>query len=166
MSNTLVGALIGAILAVVALQFGFWGFVLVIVFGAIGALVAAISSGKIDRGRPDRRADRTPELPVNAGPEGVHTSAVPGRVEITARALTTLARAASAERLGVPAKRLRIDVGDHAGSLALDVTGPIREQPDIVSAASRAADAIKARVSELSGRAGGQCPHRTDRDRA
>ncbi|MCS6522138.1 hypothetical protein HUN58_01270 [Curtobacterium sp. Csp1] len=89
---------------------------------------------------------------MNAGPEGVHTSAVPGRVEITARALTTLARAASAERLGVPAKRLRIDVGDHAGSLALDVTGPIREQPDILSAASRAADAIKARVSELSGR--------------
>ncbi|WP_416393566.1 MULTISPECIES: DUF2273 domain-containing protein [unclassified Curtobacterium] len=50
MSNTLTGALIGAILAVVALQFGFWGFVLVIVFGAIGALVAAISSGRIDRG--------------------------------------------------------------------------------------------------------------------
>ncbi|ROQ06157.1 small integral membrane protein DUF2273, partial [Curtobacterium sp. PhB171] len=41
MSNTLIGALIGAVLAVVALQFGFWGFVLVIVFGAIGALVAA-----------------------------------------------------------------------------------------------------------------------------
>ncbi|MCJ1715010.1 DUF2273 domain-containing protein [Microbacterium sp. M1A1_1b] len=50
MSNTLSGALIGAILAVVALQFGFWGFVLVIVFGAIGALVAALVSGKIDRG--------------------------------------------------------------------------------------------------------------------
>ena len=50
MSTTLSGALIGAILAVVALQFGFWGFVLVIVFGAIGALVAALVSGKIDRG--------------------------------------------------------------------------------------------------------------------
>ncbi|PCN48627.1 hypothetical protein Csp2054_05895 [Curtobacterium sp. 'Ferrero'] len=49
MSNTMIGALIGAILAVVALQFGFWGFVLVIVFGAIGALVAALSTGKIDR---------------------------------------------------------------------------------------------------------------------
>jgi len=45
----MIGALIGAILAVVALQFGFWGFVLVIVFGAIGALVAALSTGKIDR---------------------------------------------------------------------------------------------------------------------
>ncbi len=50
LSNTLVGALIGAILAVVALQFGFWGFVLVVVFGLIGALVAAITTGKIDRG--------------------------------------------------------------------------------------------------------------------
>ncbi|OIH92311.1 DUF2273 domain-containing protein [Curtobacterium sp. MCBA15_001] len=50
MSSTFIGALIGAILAVVALQFGFWGFVLVIVFGAIGALVAALVSGKIDRG--------------------------------------------------------------------------------------------------------------------
>ncbi len=50
MSNTLVGALIGAILAVVALQFGFWGFVLVAAFGLIGSFVAAISTGKIDRG--------------------------------------------------------------------------------------------------------------------
>jgi len=50
MSSTFIGALIGAILAVVALQFGFWGFVLVIVFGAVGALVAALVSGKIDRG--------------------------------------------------------------------------------------------------------------------
>jgi uncharacterized membrane protein len=50
LSNTFAGALIGAILAVVALQFGFGGFVLVIVFGAIGALVAALTSGKIDRG--------------------------------------------------------------------------------------------------------------------
>ncbi|KQO61283.1 DUF2273 domain-containing protein [Curtobacterium sp. Leaf261] len=48
MSTPLIGALIGAILAVVALQFGFWGFVLVIVFGAIGALVAALATGRID----------------------------------------------------------------------------------------------------------------------
>ncbi|MBT1680560.1 DUF2273 domain-containing protein [Curtobacterium aurantiacum] len=50
MSNTLIGALIGAVLAVVALQFGFWGFVLVIVFGCVGALVAALATGRIDRG--------------------------------------------------------------------------------------------------------------------
>ncbi|OEI67833.1 hypothetical protein Cus16_2584 [Curtobacterium sp. ER1/6] len=33
-----------------ALQFGFWGFVLVVVFGLVGALVAALVTGKIDRG--------------------------------------------------------------------------------------------------------------------
>jgi uncharacterized membrane protein len=50
MSTTVLGALIGAVLAVVALQFGFWGFVLVVVFAAIGAFVAAIATGRIDRG--------------------------------------------------------------------------------------------------------------------
>jgi len=50
MSTTISGALIGAILAVVALQFGFWGFVLVVVFALVGALVAALVSGRIDRG--------------------------------------------------------------------------------------------------------------------
>ncbi|PYY32795.1 hypothetical protein DEJ25_11185 [Curtobacterium sp. MCPF17_011] len=49
MSATLSGALIGAVLAVVALQFGFWGFVLVVVFAAVGALVAALVTGRIDR---------------------------------------------------------------------------------------------------------------------
>ncbi|WIA96208.1 MULTISPECIES: hypothetical protein [unclassified Curtobacterium] len=79
-------------------------------------------------------------------------SAVPGRVEITAKALTALARAVSAERLGVPAKRLRVGLGDHHGALALEVTGPIREQHDIVQAASSAADGIKSRVRDLTGR--------------
>jgi uncharacterized membrane protein len=49
MSATLTGALIGALLAVAALQFGFWGFVLVVVFAAVGALIAALASGRIDR---------------------------------------------------------------------------------------------------------------------
>jgi len=47
--DTMAGALIGVVLAVVALQFGFWGFVLVVVFGAVGALVAALATGRIDR---------------------------------------------------------------------------------------------------------------------
>ncbi|PYY36831.1 hypothetical protein DEJ16_02150 [Curtobacterium sp. MCJR17_055] len=49
MSATLTGALIGALLAVAALQFGFWGFVLVAVFAALGALVAALATGRVDR---------------------------------------------------------------------------------------------------------------------
>ncbi|MBF4613138.1 DUF2273 domain-containing protein [Curtobacterium sp. VKM Ac-1376] len=50
MSNTLIGALIGAVLAVAALQFGFWGFVLVAVFACVGGLVTALATGRIDRG--------------------------------------------------------------------------------------------------------------------
>jgi hypothetical protein len=89
---------------------------------------------------------------VSAGPGSLPASAVPGRVEITAKALTTLARAVSAERLQVPAKRIRVGLGDHDGALALEVTGPIREQSDIVGAAGSAADGIKSRVSDLTGR--------------
>lgn len=89
---------------------------------------------------------------MSAGPEGVDATAVPGRVEITAKALTGLARAVAAERLGVPAKRLRVGLDDDSGSIGLDVTGPVREQPDIVAAATAAAEGIKRRVGELSGR--------------
>ena len=54
MSATLTGALIGAILAAAALLFGFWGFVLVAVFLAIGAAVGRIASGELDvRGLAD-----------------------------------------------------------------------------------------------------------------
>jgi uncharacterized membrane protein len=48
MSNVVAGAVIGALLAIVALQWGFWAFVLVVVFAAIGALVAALATGRID----------------------------------------------------------------------------------------------------------------------
>nr|WP_199859817.1 MULTISPECIES: DUF2273 domain-containing protein [unclassified Frigoribacterium] len=39
---------VGAVLAVSALAFGFWGFVLVAVFIAVGALVGRIVSGRTD----------------------------------------------------------------------------------------------------------------------
>lgn len=48
MSATVVGALIGAVLAISALVFGFWGFLLVALFMAIGAAVGRIASGKLD----------------------------------------------------------------------------------------------------------------------
>jgi uncharacterized membrane protein len=48
MSATLTGALIGAVLAVSALLFGFWGFLLVAVFMGIGAVLGRIVSGKLD----------------------------------------------------------------------------------------------------------------------
>ncbi|MEV7692622.1 DUF2273 domain-containing protein [Microbacterium sp. NPDC089189] len=48
MSATIGGALIGALFAVAALVFGFWGFLLVVLFTAIGALVARVASGQLD----------------------------------------------------------------------------------------------------------------------
>ncbi|MBT2500598.1 DUF2273 domain-containing protein [Agromyces sp. ISL-38] len=48
MSNTLAGILIGTVLAVSIILFGFWGFLLVALFMAIGALVGRIADGKLD----------------------------------------------------------------------------------------------------------------------
>ena len=54
MTPTTAGALIGAILAVSILVFGFWGFVLVAALMAVGALLGRIVSGKLDiRGLAD-----------------------------------------------------------------------------------------------------------------
>ncbi|MCU1530361.1 MAG: hypothetical protein JWP75_4124 [Frondihabitans sp.] len=50
MSATTTGIAIGAILGLVAVAFGFWAFILVAVFMAIGALVGRIVSGKLDVG--------------------------------------------------------------------------------------------------------------------
>ncbi|ARJ04099.1 DUF2273 domain-containing protein [Humibacter sp. BT305] len=48
MSATATGALMGAVLAAAALLFGFWGFLLVALFMAIGAVVARVASGQLD----------------------------------------------------------------------------------------------------------------------
>lgn len=48
MSPTIAGALIGALLALAALLFGFWGFLLVALFMGIGALMGRVASGKLD----------------------------------------------------------------------------------------------------------------------
>ncbi|WP_431778174.1 DUF2273 domain-containing protein [Microbacterium aurantiacum] len=48
MNATVVGALIGAVLAFAALVFGFWGFLLVALFMGVGALVGRFASGKVD----------------------------------------------------------------------------------------------------------------------
>lgn len=48
MNPTITGALVGLILAVSALLFGFWGFILVALFMAIGAVVGRVVSGQID----------------------------------------------------------------------------------------------------------------------
>ncbi|GAB3149287.1 hypothetical protein GCM10027058_11290 [Microbacterium neimengense] len=48
MSATVSGALVGAVLAVSALLFGFWGFLLVALFMGVGALVGRVVSGSLD----------------------------------------------------------------------------------------------------------------------
>lgn len=54
MSPTVIGAVIGALLALAALAFGFWGFLLVALFAGIGAIIGRIASGKLDvRGLAD-----------------------------------------------------------------------------------------------------------------
>lgn len=78
--------------------------------------------------------------------------AVPGRVEITTRALTSCARAVAAERLGAPAKRVRVELGDARGALALEITGPVAAGTDLVQAATTAAAEVRSRVSALTGR--------------
>lgn len=48
MNATVVGAAVGAVLAIVAVTLGFWAFVVVAVFMLVGALVGRIVSGDLD----------------------------------------------------------------------------------------------------------------------
>lgn len=48
MSATVTGALVGAVLAFAGLIFGFWGFLLVALLMAIGALIGRMISGELD----------------------------------------------------------------------------------------------------------------------
>lgn len=48
MSPVTRGALFGLVLALSALIFGFWGFILVALFMVIGAVVARITAGELD----------------------------------------------------------------------------------------------------------------------
>jgi len=48
MNGTVIGAAAGIVLAIVALVFGFWGFLLAVVLGLIGGVVGAIVTGRLD----------------------------------------------------------------------------------------------------------------------
>jgi uncharacterized membrane protein len=47
-SGTIAGAAAGVILAIAALVFGFWGFLLVAVLGVIGGVIGAVVTGRLD----------------------------------------------------------------------------------------------------------------------
>ncbi|OMH34082.1 DUF2273 domain-containing protein [Tersicoccus sp. Bi-70] len=48
MSPTTTGIAVGAVLAIVGLVFGFWGFLLTAVLMALGALIGRAVTGKLD----------------------------------------------------------------------------------------------------------------------
>lgn len=48
MRGIVIGAAGGILLAFAALAFGFWGFLLVLVLGAVGAVIGGVVTGAID----------------------------------------------------------------------------------------------------------------------
>ena len=48
MNLTLAGAAMGAFIAFMSLQFGLWGFLVAVLFMAIGALLGRAAEGKLD----------------------------------------------------------------------------------------------------------------------
>jgi hypothetical protein len=80
------------------------------------------------------------------------TGVVPGSITISSRALGSCARAITAERLGVPTDRVRVDLADEAGALALDITTPIRMGDGLVDAVQEGAVVIRERLTALTGR--------------
>ncbi|MFZ7088431.1 hypothetical protein [Curtobacterium sp. RRHDQ10] len=78
---------------------------------------------------------------------------IPGHVEISSRALISCARAVVAERLAVPVGRVHVDLDDHQGAIALDITSPIGDAATgIVDSARDSASEIRERLSSLVGR--------------
>jgi hypothetical protein len=106
---------------------------------------------------------------MSAAPAAVHqaSAALAGHNRISTQALTSLAREAAAEALGVHAHDVRADWADDGGLLALSIVAPVNipPLPDVLrdpglldafggSVRSRAAAAktsILQRVTELSG---------------
>ncbi len=48
MTHTTVGILVGAVLAIVGIEYGFWPFVFVAIAMAVGAMVGRFLDGKLD----------------------------------------------------------------------------------------------------------------------
>ncbi|MBT1003393.1 DUF2273 domain-containing protein [Paenarthrobacter sp. DKR-5] len=48
MNLTVVGVAVGAFLAFMAFSFGFWGFLIALIFMAVGALFGRAAEGKLD----------------------------------------------------------------------------------------------------------------------
>lgn len=108
----------------------------------------------------DRQSSPVAEAPA------VHPRGGPGRTRIAAKALEHVAVNIAAEALGVPAGRVKVELVDDRGALALIVTSPMRAVPlaritaasdgarqpgTIIERATAATGAIRAKVTQLSG---------------
>lgn len=78
----------------------------------------------------------------------VAPAAFPGRITVRQRALNTVARAVSAEALGVPANQVTVTLQDDRGLLGVSVVAPI-SVPDLDTVSPGAAgDTVLHRVAE------------------
>ena len=85
---------------------------------------------------------------------------VPGRTDVTSRALERTVSAVSAQRLGVPVRDVSVTLGDDSGRLGIQVAAPITvaglrvagDQTRLVSTAQDARADIRETVTELTGR--------------
>lgn len=109
----------------------------------------------------DRQSSPVAEAPA------VHPHGGPGRTRIAAKALEHVAVNIAAEALGVPAGRVKVELVDDRGALALIVTAPMRAIPlarvsaapdaltrsggSIIERATAATASIKEQVTRLSG---------------
>jgi hypothetical protein len=80
-------------------------------------------------------------------------AATPGRIVIASRAISTTARAVVAEELHVAARGVRVDLADDRGLLALRVVSPWGlPLDDVIDRVTACRDAIRTRVTAISGR--------------
>lgn len=66
---------------------------------------------------------------MTASAPSLQSQVLSGHNRISTQALTSLAKAAAAEALGVDAQDVRVDWADDAGLLALSLVSPIRVPP-------------------------------------
>ncbi|MGK9149120.1 hypothetical protein KXS11_15920 [Plantibacter flavus] len=106
----------------------------------------------------DSAVAESPAVPAHGGP---------GRTRIAAKALEHVAVAIAAETLGVPAGRVKVELADDRGALALVVTSPMRAVPlgriaavpdafarsggSVLDRATAATATIGAKLEQLSG---------------
>jgi len=96
---------------------------------------------------------------------------VPGRTDVTSRALERTVSAISAQRLGVPVRDVSVKLGDDHGRLGVEVVAPVPlrglraagPQTPLVSGAQDARADIRESVTELTGRQVGDLSLRISR---